>query len=456
MKDGETRPRPNTRATRPHVVVVGGGFAGLTAARRLQRAASTTPMRITLIDQRNHHTFQPLLYQVATAGLEPQSIGRSLRSIFRGRSVIIRLGCVTGIDVRRRRIDLEAGQPIDYDLVVLAAGAVTADYGIQGVADHAFPLKRIPEAIAIREQILTQFERVDADPTLADRGALTFVVVGGGPTGVELCGGIAELIDHVVGPDHPDVATERAEIVLVEMLDDVLTPYSERSRRYTRRALAERGVEVRTDSAIERVEPDGVLLSDGVWLDTETVIWTAGVRPSPLAEQLDVDLDDSGRIEVHDDLSIPGHHHVFVAGDLAGATDDDGQPLPQLAPVAIQQGRHVADQVVEVIEGRPTQPFHYRDKGTMATIGRRAAVAELPIGLQLRGTPGWLAWLGLHLFYLIGFRNRLTVLVNWIYNYVTYDRAARLILHARPGRGSPTEPDQRQDHNPGAVGRPRA
>lgn len=412
----------------PHVVIVGTGFAGLNAARRLSAAAETTPIRITMVDRHNYHTFQPLLYQVATAGLEPQSIGHNVRGIFRHSPVEFRLGAVVDIDADARRLQLDDGSHLHYDTLVLAAGAVTADYGIPGVADHAFPLKWVPEAERLRDHILLQFERVETHPEEMDRGALTFVIAGGGPTGVELAGAVAELIDRVIRHDHPRVDVSRSRIVLVEMLDTLLPAYSERSRRYTREALEKRGVEVRLGTAIEEVHEDRVAFSDGQELPSATVVWTAGISANPLGERLGGSLTKGGRVEVESDLRAVGCDDVFVVGDLAGGTDGDRQLLPQLAPVAIQQGKHAAEQILRLRRGEPTVAFRYRDRGTMATIGRNDAVAEVPIGLKLRGGIAWLAWLGLHLLYLIGFRNRATVLLNWTYNYLTYDRAARLIL----------------------------
>ena len=417
----------------PHVVIVGAGFAGINAARRLAKASAAHPMSITIVDRHNYHTFQPLLYQVATAGLEPQSIGHSVRGMFHHRRADFRMAAVTGVDWDARELELDDDSRLAYDTLILAVGAATADYGIDGVAEHAFPLKSLPEATRLRNHILRQFERVDADPRLAERGAMTFVIAGGGPTGVELAGATAELVGRVVARDHPSVDTGDARIILVEMLDTLLPPYSAKNRAYTQRALEERGVEVRLGTAIEEVRPDAVRLSDGEEIATNTVVWTAGVRANPLADVLGLEQTKGGRIVVGPDLRVPGRPEVFVAGDLAGATDGDGDPLPQVAPVAIQQGRYVAEQVLRLRRGELTVPFAYADKGTMATIGRSDAVAELPFGIRLRGFVGWLAWLVLHLVYLVGFRNRATVLLNWTYNYLTYDRAARLILEQHEG-----------------------
>ena len=435
---------PDTPSREPHVVIVGGGFAGLNAARELGRAAVDVPMRVTLVDQHNHHTFQPLLYQVATAGLEPQSIGRSLRGALRRLPVDVRLGVVVAVDWDDRRVVLDDGARLPFDTLVLAAGAETADYGIPGVAEHAFPLKWIPDGIALRNHLLRQFEQVEVRPAAVDDGALTFVVAGGGPTGVELSGAIAELVDQVIRHDHPRVDVSRVRIVLVEMLDTLLAPYSRRSQDYSRAALERRGVEVRTGTAIEAVDDDGVVLAGGERIRAATVIWTAGVRANPLADRLGVTQGHGGRVPVAADLRLPGHGDAFVVGDLAAAVGRDGKPLPQLAPVAIQQGHHVAEQIIRLRRGKSTKPFHYRDRGTMATIGRKDAVAELPFGVRLRGPSAWLAWLGLHLLYLVGFRNRVTVVVNWTYNYVTYDRAARLILDT-----ATTEPQRVDAASPG-------
>jgi NADH:ubiquinone reductase (H+-translocating) len=446
MADAEIRPTSGTDATEDrergdhagdehHVVILGAGFAGMTTARRLARTAERDRLRITIVDRHNYHTFHPLLYQVATAGLEPHSVGRSIRGAFRRSPVRFCLGAVVEVDWDRRRVVLDTEQELAFDTLVVAVGSSSADYGIEGVAEHTFPLKSLPEASRLRNHVLRQFEAANTAAAQPDEATLTVVVAGGGPTGVELAGALAELVDRVVQNDRPDLDLSRRRIVLVEMLDSLLPPYREAQREHTRKALEARGVEVRLGTAIERVEADRVLLSDGDELATRTVVWTAGVRAHPLGDQLGVEQTKGGRVVVAPDLRIPDRHGAFVAGDLAGATDRDGELLPQLAAVAIQQGRHVADQIVRRRRGLATQRFRYRDKGTMATIGRRDAVAELPLGVQLRGLPARVAWLALHLFQLIGFRNRASVLLDWTYNYLTYDKAARLILEQQ-------EPDE--------------
>jgi NADH:ubiquinone reductase (H+-translocating) len=421
----------------PHVVVVGAGFAGLAAARRLGRAAQRMPLRVTLVDRNNYHTFQPLLYQAATASLEPHTIGRNLRSELRGLPVDILYAEVEDVEPDAKRLELRGGGVLEYDMLVLAAGAETASYGIDGVDEHAFPLKWLPDATRLRDHLLRTFEQLEAEPTPEPTGDSTFVVVGAGPTGVELSGAIAELIAQVIRRDHPHVDPSSTRVVLVEMAEDVLPPYGPESRRYTRSALEARGVEVRTGTAIDEVAADHVRLDNGESIPTRTVVWTAGVRANPLGDALGAESTKGGRVVVEPDLGLPGREDVFVVGDLAAAEGDDGEVLPQLAPVAIQQGQHAAVQVVRRLRSKPTIPFRYEEKGQMATIGRRAAVAELASGMRLQGPVGWVAWLGLHVLYLVGFRNRLAVLMNWSYNYLTYDRAARLIL--RP----PQELDQR-------------
>lgn len=426
----------SARGAAPHIVILGGGFAGLNAARRLGRAANRTPMQVTLIDRNNYHTFQPLLYQVATAGLQPQDIGHSLRNLFGNRlrrseaTVRVRMGTVVTVDREHRRLHLSDGSELDYDMLVVAAGASTADYGVPGVFQHGFPLKSLTESVSLRNHILKRFETAALHPDDIANGALTFVVAGGGPTGVELSGALTELF-RVLRRDHPELPHERVRVVLAEMLPTVLPPYSESSRRYAHDALRQRGVELRLDTTIERVERDRVVFSDGDELRTQTLIWTAGVKANPLASLLDSPQTKGGRLVVDPDLRLPGDRRVFAAGDIAAATGPDGDPLPQLAPVAIQQGEHVADQIVALLHAAPTSAFHYKDKGNMATIGRSDAVVELPFGIRYHGFLAWMSWLFLHLLYLVGFRNRVAVLLSWMWNYLTYDEANRLIIEPR-------------------------
>lgn len=416
-----------------HVVVVGGGFGGLAVVRQLARARRRGHIsaRITLVDRRNHHTFQPLLYQIATAGLQTQDVGISLRAILRRQHVDIRLGEVTAIDTSRDVVSLADGSELHYDRLVIAAGAITEDFGVPGVAEHAYGLKSLAEATMLRNEVLRRFEQVASEPVENDDATLTFVIAGGGPTGVELAGALAELVDLVVRRDHPSLDIDRVRIVLVEARDQLLGGFSARSGRAALDGLQDRGVDVRFEVGIASVAADHVVLSDGEVIPTRLVVWAAGVGGSPLAGALGVPLARGRRIPIDEHLRVKGLERVFAIGDIAGSEDDDGRPLPQVAPVAIQHAGHVARVLTDEARGRTTPPFRYRDKGSMATIGRASAVAELPGGIRLRGPIAWLAWLVLHLLMLAGFRNRLSVLVSWIWNYVRRDHSARLILDQR-------------------------
>jgi NADH dehydrogenase len=416
---------------RPKVVVVGAGFGGLAAVRGLAGA----DVDVTLVDRNNFHTFLPLLYQVATSGLNAADVAHPVRAIVqRQANVDVRHGTVLGLDEDQRLVRLDAEPPVPYDHLVLAVGSASNDFGIPGVADHAYPLYTLDDAARLRNRVLERFEAAAREPALIDDGAITFAIVGGGPTGVETAGAMAELFDKVLRDDFKHLPVERARVVLVEMADSLLTPFGRRSRQHALDALRRRGVEVRLSTAVEEVHADGVVLEGGERIPAQTLVWAAGVKANPLAEALGFELGPGGRIAVGRDLSVPGHDGVWAIGDLAhtpGATSD-GDPAPQLAPAAMQMGALVARNVVRRIEGEPTEPFHYRDKGTMATIGRRSAVAELPRLPALVGTVAWLAWLVLHLLMLIGFRNRLSVLVNWAWNYLTWDRGPRLIFGPDP------------------------
>jgi NADH:quinone reductase (non-electrogenic) len=406
------------------VVVVGAGFGGINAT----KALASGPFDITLIDRDNYHGFWPLLYQVATAGLGPDDIAHPVRGLFGGRpNVHVRLATVSGVDCDKRLVELEDGEPVPYDYLVVAAGSATNDFGIPGVAEHAFPLKTLPDAVRLRNHILTTFERADADAGLVRDGIMTVVIAGGGPTGVEMAGALSELIGRNLARDFPHLDVTEARVVLVEMADHLLGGFSAVSQQCALRSLHTMGVEVRLQATIASVAPDRVTLGDGTVIPCGTVIWTAGVRAGPLADRLGLPRGKGGSVAVEADLSVAGHPEVFVIGDLAFAMRR-GRPLPQLAQVAIQGGRHAARCIRRIDAGRSTRAFRYHDHGIMATIGRRSAVAELPGGIKLRGTPGWLAWLLVHLVFLIGFRNRAVALVNWSWNYLTWDRASRVIL----------------------------
>jgi len=410
---------------RPRVVVIGAGFGGLSTAKRLERRA----VDVVLIDQHNYHTFQPLLYQVATSGLNPADVAYATRGLFRRqRRVFVRKGLVTGVDWTGQRVLLRDEEPEAFDYLVIAAGSATNYFGIPGADEYAFPLYSLEDAITLRNHILSLFESAAAEPALVDQGVLNFVVVGGGPTGVEVAGALAELIDKVLEGDFHDLDVHRSNVILVEQGPTLLSTFDPKSQAYARRTLEQRGVDVRLNTAVDSITVDHVHFADASSLPTRALVWAAGIRASDLAQRVEATRGRGGRITVEPDLSIPGHANAFAVGDVADIAAGRGGQLPQLAQVAIQGGHHVAEQIMCTIERRPRSPFAYVDKGTMATIGRRAAVAELPRNIRLTGGIAWLAWLGLHLVYLLGVRNRVSVMVNWAWNYLTWDRGPRLIL----------------------------
>ncbi|HEX6422241.1 MAG TPA: NAD(P)/FAD-dependent oxidoreductase [Acidimicrobiales bacterium] len=411
---------------RPHVVVVGAGFGGLAVARGLDKL----PVEVTLVDRQNFTTFQPLLYQVATAGLNAADVAHPVRGLFhRQRNLRVQRGEVTGVDWAHRRVLLADQRDLTFDHLVLAVGAVATWFGVPGAEEHAIPLYTLDDAVTLRNHVVERFEAADADPSLVDGGELNFVVVGGGPTGVETAGALAELFSVVFRRDYPSLGVGRARVVLVEARDALLAPFHASSQQAALDTLRARQVEVRLAEPVAEVAPDHVRFASGEVLPTRTVIWAAGVRAHPLAAALGLPVTPAGRVEVGDDLRVAGHEGVWAIGDVAAPRDPRGAgPLPQVAPVAMQTGAHVARQIGRLLEGRATQPFRYRDKGTMATVGRRAAVAELPGRIRLRGTFAWFAWLGLHLLYVAGLRNRLSVLLNWAWAYVTWDRGPRIIF----------------------------
>ena len=424
--------------SRMQVVIVGAGFGGLAASRELADA----PVDVTLVDRNNFHTFQPLLYQVATSGLASADVAYPVRGIAaRQENLAFRQANVIGADLEAKVLHLQHPEhevdDLRFDHLIVAAGATTNTFGIPGVDHHGFPLYNLADAVRLRNHVLERFEAADAEPRLVDDGALTFVVVGGGPTGVEVAGALTELFQVVLRKDFRTLDVSRARVVLVEMLPELLGPFSASSQSHARQALEERGVEVRTGVQVARVRATRVTLADGEELEAHTLVWAAGVKANPIGEALGLRTGRGGRIEVGPDLAVADHPGVWAIGDVAAIVDPKGGSgalLPQLAPVAMQSGRHVARQICCVASGRPAPqaPFRYRNKGTMATIGRSRAVAELPLGVKLRGFPAWLAWLGLHLVMLAGFRNRISVFANWAWNWLTYDRGPRLIFRSRP------------------------
>jgi len=409
-------------------VIVGGGFGGLRAARALRRA----PVEVVLLDRRNHHLFQPLLYQVATAALNPSDIAYPIRRIFRSqKNLKVFLAEVKGFDLERKRVLLEDGEQ-PYDFLIVASGARESYFGNDAWAKDAPGLKTIEDALEIRRRVLLAYEAAERFEDPARHAAwLTFVVVGAGPTGAELAGALAEISRHTLARDFRRIDPAEARVILVEGVDRVLPTFPPELSAKARCHLEKLGVEVRTGARVTAVDEHGVEV-DGERIEARTVLWAAGVSASPLGRALGAPLDRAGRVRVRPDLTIPGHDDVFVIGDLA-ILEQDGRIVPGVAPAAMQEGHHAARNVENALAGRPLEPFHYVDKGLLATIGRGAAVADLG-RLQLSGLIAWLAWLLIHIFYLIGFRNRLLVLVEWAWAYVSWDRGARLIT------GPPEEP----------------
>ena len=409
--------------TRPHLVIVGGGFAGLWATRGLASA----PLRITLIDRCNHHLFQPLLYQVATAGLSAPDIAAPLRHILRGqRNVEVRMDEVVGLDTAARQVRLAGGGQLGYDYLLLAAGARHAYFGHGEWEAHAPGLKTLDDALDVRQRILHAFERAEATDDPEERAAwLHFAVIGGGPTGVELAGTLAEIARHTLKREFRRIDPSSARIRLIEAGPRVLASFPEALSDAARRQLERLGVEVVTGQPVAAIDDQGYRIGEHEQ-SARTVLWAAGVAASPLGALLDTPRDRAGRVIVDPDLSVPGHPEVFVAGDLA-SVQQDGKPVPGVAPAAKQMGRHVANAIRARIAHRPTPTFRYRDFGNLATIGRMAAVVDLH-GLRFSGLFAWWFWLAAHVFFLIGFRNRLIVLLNWAWAYWTYQRHARIIL----------------------------
>jgi NADH:ubiquinone reductase (H+-translocating) len=407
------------RNSKPKVVIVGAGFGGLTAAQR----AARLPVQVTVLDRRNHHVFQPLLYQVATAGLSPGEIATPIRSILRGRvNVEVLLEEVVDYNLAQKQI-LTKDRVFDYDFLIISSGATHAYFGHDEWMPTAPGLKSIEDALEIRRRVLLAFELAERQ---ADRSqVLQFVVIGGGPTGVELAGTLAEIARHALNHEFRNIDPRQTRILLIEGGPRVLPSYSENLSGKAEEQLRHLGVEVRTSHMVTGVEPGAV------WVGAEkilspVVIWAAGVAASPLGRKLGVGVDRAGRVLVQPDLSIPGHSEVFVIGDLAALNDESGKMLPGVAQVAIQQGDWAVKMIARDLENQPRRPFRYHDKGSLATIGRAAAVAQIG-KIELSGYLAWLAWLFIHIFFLIGFRNRMLVMIQWAWSYLTYERGARLI-----------------------------
>jgi NADH dehydrogenase len=413
--------------SRPHVIIIGGGFAGLYAA----RALDGVEVRVTLLDRRNHHLFQPLLYQVATAALNPSDIAAPIRSILRRQeNVTVILGEASTIDSDGKRVLLSDGSALSYDYVIVGTGATHSYFGHDEWAAAAPGLKTIEDALDIRRRMLYAFEAAEreADPERR-RAWLTFCVVGGGPTGVELAGALAEVSRHTLARDFRHIDPTQARVLLLEGSSTILSAYPAPLQAKAIAQLERLGAAVRLNAKVTHIDGDGVELGDEK-IASRTVLWAAGVQASPLARSLGAPLDRAGRVLVTPQLTVPGHDEIFVVGDLAALTQD-GKLVPGVAPAAMQEGRHAAQEIARAIAGQPRRPFRYWDKGSLATIGRSSAVADFG-KLQLSGFIAWAAWLFIHILYLIGFRNRVLVMVEWAWAYVTYQRGARLITGGAP------------------------
>jgi NADH dehydrogenase len=421
--------------SRPRVVIVGGGFGGLSAAKGLARR----DFDITLIDRNNHHLFQPLLYQVATAALSPADIASPIRGILRGQqNAKVVLAEVSGVDLKRKQV-LADGRRVPYDYLILATGARHAYFGHDEWAAFAPGLKTIDDATYLRRRILLAFERAEAEADADERRRLmTFVVIGGGPTGVEMAGAIAELAKRALASDFRSIDPRCARIILVEAAPRVLTPFDETLSDAARRSLESLGVEVRLDAAVRECSCEGVR-AGGEFIPSRTIIWAAGVMASPAGRWLGAETDRVGRVKVRADLSVPGHPDVFVIGDTAAVVAADGATLPGVAPVAKQQGQYIAGVLIARNRGCTIEPFRYRDFGLLATIGRKRAVAQFST-LRLSGLLAWLLWSFAHVYFLIGFRNRFVVALNWAWSYITFQRGSRLIT----GLYAPRLEDMRQ------------
>jgi NADH dehydrogenase len=413
----------------PRVIVVGAGFAGLAAVEELHRVGA----RVLLIDRNIYSTFQPLLYQVATGGLNPGDVAYPLRTLARKKAARFRPGELAGIDPAGRRITLADGTVLDYDYLVLGTGVSAAYYGVTGAAEHTFGLYTRHDAVALRDHIMARLERLDAE---GPGNGVHFTVVGGGATGVELAGALAELRDDADA--FPEVDRADVHIRLVEMAPALLAPFHRKLQRYALAELRRRGVDVHLDTRISEITDDQVILANGDKLPSDVTVWAAGVSAPAAVGGWGLPQGRGGRIEAGPDLRVAGQDRIFATGDVALI---EGQPLPQVAQPAIQTGRHAGKQIALLMAGRPTQPFHYHDKGIMATIGRRSAVVQLAHGARLRGTLAWLAWLGLHLFYLLGGRNRLSALLNLSYRYLVWGHGGGVIVgDDPPGGGRLGEP----------------
>jgi NADH dehydrogenase len=412
--------------SRPRVVVLGGGFAGLGAARALKK----DDVDVVLIDKHDYHTFQPLLYQVATDLLETSAVGHPLRDLFDEQAnVAVHVAGVTGIDLATREVQFDGLEPLAYDYLVLAVGAKVNFFGTDGAEEHAFPMYTLPDAVRLQEHVLRKWEAVDKEPALADDGALDVVVVGGGATGVETVGALAELYHNVFPKDYPGIPLDKARLILVEAGPELFTMFKSNLRAYTAKTLQKLGVEVITGETVASVAPTRVGLSSGAVLKAHTLVWGAGLQANPIVQTLGVDLQHGNRVPVGPDLSLEGHPEVYVVGDIAWITDaKTDRVLPQLGSVALQSGEWAGKNLVRALGGEDTEPFEYEDKGTMATIGHGAAVVQFHGGRTMKGRAAWLAWGAVHLALLSTGEDRAKAVVDWTWMGYHHERANRIVV----------------------------
>ena len=416
----------DTNGRRPRVLVLGGGFAGIGAAQKLKKSEAD----VVVVDKHDYHTFQPLLYQVATGLLEQPAVGHPIRDLFHKQdNVRIHQDRVTAIDLEARRVTFDELEPVSYDYLVLGIGAEVNFFGVEGAADHAFPLYTLADAVRLKNHVLRTWEKADREPSLIDDGAFNIVVVGGGPTGVETAGALAELYNGVFRKDYPDVATDRAKITLVEAGPQIFPMFKEEIRTYTEEALTKRGVEVQTGEVVESITPKRVTLKSGTVLPAHTLVWGAGLQGNALVQSLGLELERGNRIGVDEELRIPSHPEVYAVGDVAAITDQKtSQVLPQLGSVALQSGEHAGKTLAERIAGKETKPFKYKDKGTMAAIGRGSAVVQMLGGKTMKGKTAQLAWATVHLALLPTNEDRSKAVVDWVGAGLTHQRSGRITV----------------------------
>ena len=409
-----------------HVVILGAGFAGIGALKKLRDA----DVRITIVDKRDYHTFQPLLYQVATDELGPTEVGFPIRELLHGhKNITYHQAAVKSVNLAQKQVVMDGVAPIPYDYLVLALGAVANFFHTPGADQYAFPLYTMEDAIRLKDHILKTFEAVDKNPALLDDGALNFCVVGGGPTGVELAGALVELYRAELKEDYPNLPVDDGQVLLYEHSPQLLGTFAPKLESYARKALEERGVKVHTGTGVAKIGPASIDLSTGATVKTHTTVWAAGLQANPIVSSLGVELVHGGRIPVGPDLQVKDHPGVFAIGDIAAMTDGKtGQVLPGLGATALQAGRHVGETIKRLLDGKQPEPFEYFNKGLMAQVGRGAAVVELPTGGTMTGHLAWLAWLGVHLSLLNGAEEKVGVFVDWGWNLLTHKRGKRIIL----------------------------